>query len=353
MVMQKYNLWRKKGPCSLYRERGIMTNMEMKAKERIRFAGQALLSMQRHSWEQGLAMQAFYETGNMDTVICLAYEAVYRAMPDGRTATIGVTDAVTDPASVGEALLAACKKTGDEYLIQGEKKLREWVCKHAPRSGDGCLYHLLTGREYWADSMYMLPPYLAAIGEKYEAVRQFSGYWSALYDDSSGLVVHKWDDGKKHWSDPLHWGIGNGWCLMAISRLYGLLKGDPSCSDACEELSEKGRILLRNVLDTRSQDGRFHNVLDDPDTFEETGIAQMCAYTIYRGLRDGWLAGSDQQRREWMETADALRQSAEEKQDVYGFIHEVCGAPTFDKSGTAPEQQAVFMMMEYAYLSLL
>lgn len=349
--------------------------IEKAVKNRIRSAGQALLSMQRHSWEQGLAMQAFYETGDLDTVVRLAYEAVYRAMPDGRTATIGVTDAITDPASVGEALLAACEKTGDAYLIQGEKHLREWVLQKAPRNADGFLYHLVTGTEYWADSMYMLPPYLAAMGEKEEAVRQFFGYWDALYDRDAGLVVHMWDDSKKIWSDPKHWGIGNGWCLMAIARLYGLLKEDPSSDDVCKELAEKGEALLKQVLSTRSENGRFHDILDDPGTFEETGIAQMCAYTIYRGIRDDWLGAEvkDQDapqknedgnrdrlpmtgkrsRNEWLKTADELRLPAEEKQNPYGFILDVCGAPTFDKSGIAPEQQAIFMMMENAYFNLL
>lgn len=35
----------------------------------------ALLCMQRHSWEQGVCMQAFYEMGEGDVVIRLAKEA--------------------------------------------------------------------------------------------------------------------------------------------------------------------------------------------------------------------------------------------------------------------------------------
>ncbi len=46
-----------------------------------------LLSMQRYSWEQGTAMQAFLEAGDMDTVICMAYEPraefLYRSVNAG------------------------------------------------------------------------------------------------------------------------------------------------------------------------------------------------------------------------------------------------------------------------------
>ena len=51
----------------------------------------ALLCMQRHSWEQGVAMQAMLETGDLPAVILMAHEAVNRQTADGRAATIGVS----------------------------------------------------------------------------------------------------------------------------------------------------------------------------------------------------------------------------------------------------------------------
>ena len=71
-------------------------------------AKRALLSMQRHSWEQGVAMQAFYEMGDMETVTAMAWEAVYRALEDGRTAVMDNDHGSTDPCAVGEPLLADC-----------------------------------------------------------------------------------------------------------------------------------------------------------------------------------------------------------------------------------------------------
>ena len=34
--------------------------------------------------------------------------------------------------------------------------------------------------------------------------------------------------------------------------------------------------------------------------------------------------------------------------DRFGFVRNVCGAPTFDRPGVAPEGQAFFIMMEAA-----
>jgi len=84
-------------------------------------------------------------------------------------------------------------------------------------------------------------------------------------------------------------------------------------------------------------------VLDDPATFVETNAAQMFAYTIYRGVRSGWLA------RGYLEQADKIRAAAHAKVDAYGLVHGVCGAPNFDRPGTATEGQAFFLLMEAAY----
>ena len=321
--------------------------MKKETEERIRLAAGALLSMQRHSWEQGTAMQAFYECGQMETVVQMAHEAVYRCEPDGRTAVIDHDHAITDPCSVGEALLAAIRLTQDPLLIAGEKALRNWAMNLAPKNAEGIRYHILGGTEFWVDSMYMLPPYLAAAGECEEAWKLYLGYWEALYDEAAGLMVHMWDDAKKVWSDPSHWGIGNGWCLMAIARLIRLFRADAAFTKAHPEaearLAGDAEKLIRKILTCRDAEGNFHDMLDKPETFTEHGIASMTAYTLYSGMNDGWLS------QDWKEEADALRLYVEKMQDAYGFVREICGAPSFDKSGIAPEQQAAFMMMEYQY----
>ena len=303
-------------------------------------AALALLGMQRHSWEQGTAMQAFYEMGRMDVVIAMARESVYRAMPDGRAATIGVTDAVTDPCSVGEALLAAVRETGDETLRAGAGALLHWALEKAPRSPKGVLYHLTTGEEFWADSFYMLPPYLAAAGHYDEALTNLYGYWDALYDPEAGLMRHQWNEAARKFRNPAHWGTGNGWTLAALARVIPMLP-DAYGADK-KRLAAMAKGLAGRVISYMSADGSYHNVIDDPATFREINLSQMLAYTLYRGMTDGWLDDS------YLPAAQKLRRAAEESVDAYGFVHDVCGAPAFDKSGLSPEAQAFHLLMENA-----
>ena len=94
----------------------------------------ALLSMQRNSWEQGVAMDAFFEQGDRDVVIALAKEAAYRRIPDGRPAMIRPDEGITDPCSVGEALIFSFRETDDKDLGDACDSLLNWALKSAPRN---------------------------------------------------------------------------------------------------------------------------------------------------------------------------------------------------------------------------
>jgi hypothetical protein len=72
----------------------------------------------------------------------------------------------------------------------------------------------------------------------------------------------------------------------------------------------------------------------------------MLAYTIYRGVRGGWL---DQG---FLSRADSMRVATHARVDDEGLVQGVCGSPTFDHSGTATEGQAFFLLMEAAYQDL-
>lgn len=302
----------------------------------------ALLAMQRHSWEQGVAMQALLEMGDTQAVILLAKEAAYRSMTDGRVATIGVTDGVTDPCCAGEALLYAARLTMDRDLLAASQKLEHWALDTAPRSESGIVYHLTTRPEFWVDSMYMLPPYLMAAGHYSKAVLQLTGYYDALHDSKSGLMCHMWDDKKRCFIRAAHWGVGNGWAVSGMARVIAMMP--ESRKDEKAKIIRMAANLIDSLLPFMREDGLFHDVVDDPNTFIETNLSQMLAYSLLRGMSDGWLA-----QEKYSEFCEKLRAAVLKKVDAYGLVQGVCGAPTFDKPGVAPEGQAFFLLMEAAY----
>jgi rhamnogalacturonyl hydrolase YesR len=318
----------------------------------------ALLAMQRNSWEQGVTMQAFLEQGDRDTVIALAKEAAYRRVPDGRTAMIRPDEGVTDPCSVGEALIYASRETGDPELGDACDSLLRWALERAPRNGDGIVYHVAARPEFWVDSFYMLPPYLAAAGYPDEALRQIWGYAEALLDKNAGLLCHIWDDGARRFARDAFWGVGNGWAVAGIARVIDSLPASLAKERAA--LCAFARERVDSLLGYMRADGLFYDVVDDPSSFVETNLSQMLAYTIYRGLRSGWLPesagtagaagvpGTLGTSGDYHAAADTMRAAARAKVDRFGLVRGVCGAPNFDKPGVAAEGQSFFLLMEAA-----
>lgn len=303
-----------------------------------------LLAMQRNPWEQGVCAQAFLENGDEILTIQLAREAVHRQAADGRPAMLAEAPAVTDPVSCGEALLFAARKTGDPLFLDALGAMNTWIDERAPRSEQGILYHMVGSREFWADSLYMLPPYLAAAGQYQAAMQQFNGYWQALFLPEKGLLAHRYDEGKKRLIRADTWGVGNGWALAGMARMLGSL---PQEQLLCkQELRAKAVALLDTALTFQRSDGLFHDVIDNPATFVDTGFAQMAAYTIFRGCREGWLDHS------YLAPARQMRAAARKKVDRYGMVNDVCGSPDFAAAGQAPEGQAFFVLMETEHAKL-
>lgn len=300
----------------------------------------AALSMQRYNWEQGVLAQAFLESGEKEVAILLAVEAAHRQDELGRCAAIGPAFSATDPCAVGEALIYACEQTGDPSLLWARDRLLHWALVDAPRNPGGIVYHLLDAPQFWVDSFYMLPPFLARAGFFSEAMRQIDGYWNALFDPAGGLLSHQWDDGRKQFLRKAAWGVGNGWAAAGMARVIALLP--PGMDDARKKLIARTNGLIRRVLSLQRPDGMFHDVLDDPSTFPEINCGQMIAYTIYRGVQEGWLEC------DLIPAAERIRSIAESQADRFGFVQNVCGAPTFDRPGMAPEGQAFFILMEAA-----
>ncbi len=305
----------------------------------------AMLSMQRASWEQGLAAQAFLERAEDDMVILMARESVLRQTDDGRLAVLYHDNGVTDPAASGEAVLYAARLSGDESLKSAAGKMLEYLMERAPKNSSGILYHTLNAPQIWVDSLYMAPPFLARAGRFEESVKQVRGIRAILWDSSKKLFSHIWDDGNHTFINKKFWGVGNGWASTGITRLVRALPDEMQSER--RELTGYIKETIDGCLKYIRSDYLFHNVVDDSNTFVETNLAQMLAYTIFSGVKESWLD------KDYLDYAYRMRDAAHKKVDKYGYVQDVCGAPYFDKPGRATEGQAFFLLMEAAFEKLV
>lgn len=304
----------------------------------------AMLAAQRYPWEQGVAAQAAYENGWKEIWLPMAYDAVQRALPDGRLAMAGTEVPVADSAAVGEVCLRAFEETGDVYFRRAADGMLDYLLSRAPRTENGLICHNtvsfhdgFTSRQLWVDGMYMVPPFLAVMGELDEAKRQLDGYSDALLDRDPLLFRHIWDAGSGRFVRDAHWATGNGWALMGLVRVAAEAKkrGRKDLEDA---LVAELRTLIPVLTRYQTEDGRFHDILDDPSSFMDGTSSLMFAYTVYRCLREGWISEG------YRTAADRAFESAEKRIDRMGLLREVCGNPDFVKPGTSVEAQAAYLL---------
>lgn len=296
------------------------------------------LAMQREPWEQGNLAYSMLELGDERTTILLAREAALRQTADGRTAIIANAQSITDPCSVGEALLFAADKTGDPVLKTASDKLLHWAMVTAPRDERGIVYHILGKPQLWVDSIYMLCPFLTAAGEFDEALKQLDGYWDTLFVKEIGLLAHIWDTEKQAFHRGVIWAEGQGWAIAAMAQIIDKLPNRYAAHK--HNLIARATLLIQNALPYMRSDYHFHDALNDPATPVENGLTQLMAYGIYRGVLSGWLDSAH------IPTADAMFAAVEAKVDAYGLVHDVCSAKTgFTIPVANAEGQAWYIML--------
>lgn len=309
-----------------------MTKIEIKIKN-------AMLCMTRQCWEQGIAAEALLETEDFDSLGIVVYDMVLRQSEDGRLCNVENTPAVTDSSFCIPPVFLYGKMVKNTHYLKAAEKNMEYLLHQAERTEDGILFHIRGTNEIWADSAAFLPYSMALLGHPEEGVSQMKGILRKLRS-KTGRYYHKWDEKEKNWSRKVEWGIGNGWILTGLLRLYTVL---PDESPGKREILDTYRELLDAILSCESREHLFHDSLDEPDSFLETEVSEMVAYAIYRGIEEGMIGNA------YLPRADQIRKAVYQKIDEFGRLKDSSSSPCFSSPGTSVESQAHFLMMEQAY----
>lgn len=103
--------------------------------------------------------------------------------------------------------------------------------------------------------------------------------------EDRGLMSHVYD--LRHGlRNEVPWGRGNGWTVFSLSELLLVL---PENHSAKPELETFFRLLCQGYARCQSDDGRWRQVLDDPEAYLETSCTAMFACAFMRGHRLGLL----------------------------------------------------------------
>lgn len=177
------------------------------------------------------------------------------------------------------------------------RQAAEWIMFEMPRTKEGGIQHQTSDdvneEELWDDTLFMTVLFMANMGRilgredyKEEAQYQFLLHMKYLQDPVTGFWYHGWTFLERNNFTEAFWGRGNCWITIAIPELLDIL----DCSEPVKRiLTETLRNQVSALEKYQSENGMWHTLLDDPDSYEEASATCGFAYGILRGINLGLL----------------------------------------------------------------
>ena len=144
----------------------------------------------------------------------------------------------------------------------------------------------------WADDLFMSVPFLIRMAritgeQKYfdEAATQVINFRKYLLDQKTGLYKHGWFSHTKEQS-VAYWGRANGWVAWAITELLTWL---PAKHPKHKTILKIFTDHMNAIASYQGASGMWHQLLNRPDSYEETSCTALFTLAMARGVRKGWL----------------------------------------------------------------
>ena len=249
-------------------------------------------------------MELYSKTGNdiyLDYVQGFADKFI---LENGEILTYKLTDYNIDRINPGKFMIDLYQVTGDPNLLAGIERLREQM-RHHPRTSEGGFWHKkVYPYQMWLDGLYMGAPFLAQYAHYFDepeifadVAHQFSLVDKNMYDETTGLYHHAWDEKREQrWADPItglspgFWGRSLGWFAM------GLVDAASWFPTNHPELKEMVRIINKLAEGTikyqNPETGLWSQVPEQPGregNYEEATASTMLTYFLLKGVRLGYL----------------------------------------------------------------
>jgi unsaturated rhamnogalacturonyl hydrolase len=214
--------------------------------------------------------------------------------------TLATLDSLDDCGSFGAMSLFVFRDEEPEEIRAISDRIAEYISNEQARMPSGALFRRESYMEMmvntvWCDDLYMSVPFLCRqygrtgdIRYLHDAAKQFGLYKELMYLPELQIMSHVYDldIGEGGTATRVPWGRGNGWVLFSLSELLAVLPEDDEHRD---ELIAFFRELSQGYLRLQGAGGLWHQVLTDPESYEETSCTSMFMYAFARGIRYGWL----------------------------------------------------------------
>lgn len=239
-------------------------------------------------------------------------------------------DALDDCGSFGAATIELYNETGDKTLLPVIEIIADYISNGQIRRED--MAFCRGDDTMWVDDLYMGTPFLAKYykltGKQNfidDAASQFLLFKKYLYMPEYRIMSHVYDC-KHNTPTYVPWGRGNGWVLFSLSEVLEILPADHKDRD---HLIMFFKELCEGYVKLQGKNGLWHQILTDPESYEETSCTAMFTYAFARGVRFGWLSDIDLYANAVYKAWQGLTGISV---DYYGNVHGVCRGSNFSYS---------------------
>jgi unsaturated rhamnogalacturonyl hydrolase len=215
--------------------------------------------------------------------------------------TLSTLDSLDDCGSFGATMLLALQERDLQGAAEIADLIADYISSKQDRLADGALYRKPRHADFnhatmWCDDLYMSVPFLCRMYQRTgelryvrDAVNLFAQYKKRLYIPELQIMSHVYDFAVDK-PTGVAWGRGNGWVLFSLSELLAVMPDD---ADGRAEMMQFFNELCQGYLRLQGVNGLWHQVLTDPESYEETSCTSMFVYAFARGVRYGWFKETD------------------------------------------------------------
>lgn len=144
----------------------------------------------------------------------------------------------------------------------------------------------------WLDDMFMALPSMAVRARYADDPAQLdaaadiaAGFFKRMWMPEKKIFRHGYLEGASD-QPSMAWGRANGWAILTLSQLLDYL---PESHPRRAEILDMFQQHAAGLKNLQGIDGFWHQLLDYPETFEETSATAIFAYALAHGVNEGWL----------------------------------------------------------------
>ena len=174
----------------------------------------------------------------------------------------------------------------------------------------------------WLDDMFMALPSMAVRSQYANAPKQIdeaaniaTGFFKRMWMPEKNIFRHGYVEGAG--SQPsMAWGRANGWAILTMCQLLDFL---PENHPKRAEILDIYRKHAAGLAELQGIDGFWHQLLDRPETYNETSATAIFAYALAHGINEGWLDATT-----YGPVAQLAWEAVSSKINAKGEVEDVC-----------------------------